>query len=134
MREDLDRGVEQDGAAHALRVRAASSRTRRPPNECPTQSGPLDPERVGRLDEVGDVRRERPRRLPARAPVAAQVGRDDAEARRPALLREPPEALAVPGDAVQADERRRGGIAPLVHVQLSLARGHSDSSPFPDGS
>ena len=61
--------------------------------------------------------------------VAAQVGSDDVETLRPVLLREPQEALAVTGHAVQADERRRAGIAPLVHVQL-----HCVSSPLPDGS
>ena len=89
-----------------------------------------DAERVGGLDEVGDVRRIRPRRLPVRASVAAQVGGDDVETLRPVLLGEPPVALAVSGDAVQADERRCAGIAPLVHVQL-----HSVvSSPLPEGS
>ena len=39
---------------------AASSSTSRPPNEWPTQSACVDTERVERLDEVGDVRRERP--------------------------------------------------------------------------
>ena len=35
---------------------------------------------VERLDEVCDVGRKGPRRLPARAPVAAQVGREHVEA------------------------------------------------------
>lgn len=49
--------------------------------------------------------------------MPAQVGRDDVEAGRPALLGEPAEALAVAGDAVQADERRRARVAPLVGVE-----------------
>ena len=49
--------------------------------------------------------------------MAAQVGREHA-AVRPALLREPLEALAVARDAVQADERRAGWVAQFVDVQL----------------
>ena len=61
--------------------------------------------------------------------MAAQVRRDDAEPLGPAFLRELPVALPVSGDAVQADDRRRVGVAPLVHVEV-----HAVSSPLPDGS
>ena len=62
--------------------------------------------------------------------MPAQIGCDDVKALRPALEREPAEPFAVAGHAVQADERRRGSIAPLVHVQHHR---YSDSSPLPEG-
>src|SRR5262249_16716973 len=87
----------------------------------PDPVGLLDAERLDGLEQVVGMRREAPGRLVARAPVAAQVGRDDAE-RRPALLRQMLEALAVRGHAVQADERPGPRVAPLVHVQQHRAR------------
>jgi hypothetical protein len=79
--------------------------------------GLADPERVERLDEVGDVGRKCPRRIRPGAPVAAQVRRDDVEPLRPMLLGKPLETLPVPRDSVQADERGRARIAPLVHME-----------------
>jgi hypothetical protein len=90
--------------------------------------GSVDPERVERLDEVGDVGRECPGRLEARAPVSAQIRRDYVEISAPAFRCEAAEPLAMPGDAVDADERRSARVAPLVNVEDQV-----DSSPFPDG-
>ena len=130
VREDLDRGVEQHSPAHALRMGRGELEHEAAAERMPDPVGLADSQGVGGLDEVGDVRRIRPGRLPARAAVAAQVGSDDVETLRPVLLREPPEALAVTGDAVQADERRRAGIAPFVRVQFHAVA----SSPLPEGS
>jgi diadenosine tetraphosphatase ApaH/serine/threonine PP2A family protein phosphatase len=49
--------------------------------------------------------------------VAAEVGRDDAEAVE-MLLGQTSEARTVPADPVQTEDRRRAWIAPFVHVQL----------------
>jgi small GTP-binding protein len=79
---------------------------------------PVDrPELAERLDEVGDVRLERPRRLPPGSPVATEIGSEHVEMRRPALLGELPKPFAVRGDPVQADDVRRRGIAPFERVQ-----------------
>ena len=129
MRQHVDRRIEQHRAADKLRVRGLELEHEAPAEGVADPVGLADPERVRRLDEVGDVRLERPGWLPRRAAVPAQVGRDDAELHGPALLCEPAEPLAVAGDAVQADERRRVRVAPLVRVQS-----HSIvSSPLPDG-
>ena len=118
----LDRRVEQHGAAHALRMRRRKLEHEPAAPRVADPVRPLHPERRGRLDEVAEVRRDRPRRLPARAAVTAQVRRDHA-ATGPALLREAAEALAVAGHAVQADDRRGSGIAPFVNVQQHRAEG-----------
>ena len=51
----------------------------------------VEAERVHRLDHVGDMRLEIPRRLPAGMAVAAEVERDHPVRAEP-LLRQPPEA------------------------------------------
>ena len=84
----------------------------------PDPVGPLDSECVGRLDEVGDMRREVPRPVGAGAAVPAQVGRDDVARLRPAELGEPLEPLSVTRDAVEADERRGVRVTPAVDEQL----------------
>ncbi len=76
-----------------------------------------DSERVGGLDEVGDVLLHAPRRLPAGAPVTAVVDADH-PIRGEALLGEPAEAAAVPGDAVQTDDRHAGRVSPFSDAQL----------------
>jgi hypothetical protein len=81
------------------------------------------------LEQILQVLLERPRRLPARAAVAAQVGRDDVPPPGEPVAGEPLEPLPVRRDPVEADERRRRRIAPLVEVQLQL----SASSPLPEG-
>ena len=105
---------DQRSAPHEVRM------TRREQEHEPAAERVADPERrLGkRLGEVGDVLREGPRRLPARAAVPAQVGSEHVEPRRPPLLRELLEALAVRGHAVQADDGRILRVAPLVHVEL----------------
>ena len=72
---------------------------------------------VDRLDQVGDVRLERPRRLPARVPVTAQIDGDDMEALGPPLIGELRPAAAVSCDTVHAHDRRCLRVTPLVHVQ-----------------
>ena len=125
----MDRRIEQHRAANTRRMGGRELQHEPAAERGADPVGLADPQRVGGVDEIGDVRRVRPRRFPVRASVAAQVRRDDVETLRPMLLRQPAVALAVSGDAVQADERRRSGIAPLVHTQL-----HSGvSSPLPDG-
>src|SRR5204863_9538139 len=116
VRQHVHGGVEEDGAADALR---SSSRELEHEPTAERVADPVrlvDPEGPERLEEVVHVRRERPRRLPARAAVAAQVRCDDAEVLCPPLLRELSEPLTVGGDAVQADDRRRRRVTPLVHV------------------
>jgi hypothetical protein len=91
--------------------------------------GGVDRERVRRLLQVVEVRLEVPRRLPRRAAVAAQVEGDDAvpvgEPRRDAG-----EAVRPGVDAVEADDGRCLGVAPL---EVPQDRYGSPSSPLPDG-
>ena len=61
--------------------------------------------------EVVDVLRDRPGRLPTRAPVAAEVGGEHPEAGQP-LLGQPAEAAAVGHHAVEAED---GGAAGSPH-------------------
>ena len=113
VRQDLDRRIEQDGPPDTLGVQSGEL------EDEPAAEGVANPvhrAEVEGLDQIGDVLGERPRRLPPRAAVAAQVGREHAKAGAPALLREPAEALAVPGHAVQADDGRCRRVAPIVHV------------------
>src|SRR5205085_926340 len=70
-----------------------------------------------RLQDVCGMCGDRPRRLPPGEAVAAEVGREDAEAPREPLLREPAEPAPVPAEAVKADERRGGALAPLVQLE-----------------
>jgi hypothetical protein len=98
----------------------------------PAAEAVADPEpRVlgDRLEQVLEELLQRPRRLVAGQPVPAQVRRDDVPAPRQTLARESLVAAAEGRDPVQADERRRGGIAPLVQVEPQLPA----SSPFSDG-
>ena len=122
VRQHLNRRVEQNGAANPLRVRCRELEDQPASERVADPVGLVDSECVERLDQVGHVGGERPGRVVARASVSAQIGCDDAEVLGPALLREPPEPLAVPGDAVQADERRRVGVPPGMHVQLHRGR------------
>jgi hypothetical protein len=54
--------------------------------------------------------------------VAPEIRREHVEAVRPPLLRELAEAPSVGRDAVQADERRGGRVAPFVEVEAHQAR------------
>jgi hypothetical protein len=123
----VQRRVEQDGTLDLTigRGRAAARRSELATEAVPTiQCRTSDPERVGGVDEVGDVLLDAPGRLPRRVAVAAVVDADDA-GRDESLLPELPEAAAVPRDAVQADDRRALRVAPLPHAQLH------DSTSFP---
>ena len=70
---------------------------------------PLEAGRGEHLLGVGDVARERPRRLPRRAAVPAEVKARHAEAGGEPLFGQPPEAGAVREHAVQATGRPSGG-------------------------
>jgi hypothetical protein len=77
VRQHVDRGIEEHDAADQLGV-ARGELEDQPAAERVTD--PVDGAEVAeRLDEVGDVLLERPRRLPAGAAVAAQVGREHVE-------------------------------------------------------
>jgi hypothetical protein len=104
---------------------AATSMVSRPPKLCPIQP------RARRRSRAGRPRAWRcPTARPTSSAVSAQVGGDDVEAAREPLLGELPEAQAVTGDAVQADDERRARVAPLVGVQLSeLPRARSTCAP-----
>jgi len=67
-------------------------------------------------EDIAEVCVEVPRRFPVGVPVAAQVGGDDVV---PVCERlgQPLEAPAVGSDAVEADDRRRARLTPLVEVQ-----------------
>jgi hypothetical protein len=60
---------------------------------------------------------ERPGRFPDRPAVSPQVGCKHVEPEKP-FLGEPPEPGAVAADPMQAENDRRRGISPLVHVQV----------------
>ena len=117
VRQHLDRRIEQRGPLDAIR------RQRRELEHEPPAEGVSDPLRalkafvVERLEQVVDVRRNRPRWIPLRAAVAAKVRGKHAEPLGQPLLGEPPEATAVCVDAVHADDRRRAGVAPFVQLQ-----------------
>ena len=145
---------ERDVRAVAPRVlRRREADVRREPDRGIEQDEPLDPLRRGGRDLVGDAAAERvpepgaaavgrrlehvrdvllevPRRLPRRGAVPAQVERDDVEAvGQP--LGELREVAAVARDAVQADERRRGLVAPLVAGE---AHAEAESGPLTSSS
>jgi hypothetical protein len=71
---------------------------------------------VERLEQVVHVRRDRPGRLPLRAAVASQVRCEHAKPLRKPILGEPAEPTAVSVDAVDAHNRRRTCVAPLVQL------------------
>ena len=113
-------GVEQDGALDAVGV-AGRELGDQLAAEAVTDPGPArDPERVGGLDEVGDVLLDAPGRLPARAPVTAVVDPDHAVGGE-ALLGQAAEPAAVARDAVQADDGLAGRVSPLRDAQLHVS-------------
>ena len=106
---DDDHRIEEDELRDELR------RTRcELEGEAPAERVP-DEDRLARADRLDDrvaVRADVPRRLPRRVAVPEQIGREDVvagEAR--GQRREVPPVVA---DAVEADDPRRAGIAPLV--------------------
>jgi len=62
------------------------------------------------------VLRDRPGRLPTRAPVAAKVGGEHPEAGQP-LLGQAAEAAAMAHHTMEAEDGRGSRVAPLVDVQ-----------------
>ncbi len=72
--------------------------------------------RLEEIHQVDHVLLRRPRRLPGRPTVAAEVGREHAAACE-ALGGEPPEALSMSRDAVQAEDRRTVVGAESVDIQ-----------------
>ena len=117
MRENLNGRIEQDEAADPLGPGARELEQEPAAERVPDPVGLLDPERIDGVDQIGDMRLEVPWRFVPGAAVPAQIRRDDPEARRPALEREPPLALAVRRHAVQAEKRWTGRITPLVRMQ-----------------
>ena len=113
---DEQRRVEQDGALDAI-GRTRGQLDDEPAAEAvPQPDGPPDAERVGRLDEVGDVLRDAPRRQEGRAAVPAQVDAHHAvPGQAPGEIGEP---AAVARDSMQAHDRLPGRVAPLGDVQL----------------
>jgi hypothetical protein len=87
------------------------------------EPGSANAERVERLEHVVRMGSDRPRRLPAGEPMTPQVRRKDAEPALQPLLGEPAEAPPVRIEAVEANDRRRGAIAPFAEVELQLRTG-----------
>ena len=118
MRQNLNGRVEQRDATDPLRMRARELEQQPAAERMPDPVRLDDSECVDGLDEIRDMRLERPRRFVSRAAVPAQIGRHHVKATRPPFRCEPAIALAMSGHAVQAYERRSGPVAPLVHVKL----------------
>src|SRR5437868_8641146 len=121
VREDLDRRVEQRDACEPIRIEHGELEDQPTAERMPDERRSADAGGVERLEDVVGMCRDRPRRLPAGEAVAAEVRREHPEAFRQPILRETPEAAPVGVDAVDADDRLRAGIAPLVEVQLHHA-------------
>ena len=101
---ELHRGIEQDGVDDPIGLTRRDLGDELAAEAVADPRGLRDPESVGRLEEIGDVLLDAPRRLPAGAAVAAVVDADHAVSLE-ALLGEAAKAPAVAGDAVQADDR-----------------------------
>ena len=82
VREELDRGIEERRSLDALGLPGSELEDEPPAEAVPDPGGLRHAGRLDRLDDVREVRRDRPRRLPAGAAVAAQVDGDDARARK----------------------------------------------------
>ena len=124
-RQHVQCRVEQHRAVHELGMRGRELDDQPPAERVTDPVARAEP--AERLDEVGDMRVERPRRVPPGPAVPAQVGCENVQVRGPPLLRELLEPLAVRGDAVQAHDGRRRHVAPLVGMQVHV------SSPLPEG-
>ena len=122
VRQQLDGRVEQNGAADPLRLARGELEDEPAAERVPDPVGLLDPERVDRLDQVVDVGCERPRRVVPRASVPAEIGRDDVEPRRPALLGEPLVALAVRGRRRARRRRAEPQGRPTRERAVSIGR------------
>jgi hypothetical protein len=115
---DGDGRVEEDGALDESRLARRELHHEASAEAVADPSGGLG---YG-LPQVVQVGLDRPGRIPARAPVAAEVERAHAESPGEALLRERAETEAVRVDAVEADDGRRAFRAPdvLVEAHYSL--------------
>ena len=116
MGEHVDRGVEQHRPLDALRLARGQLVDEPAAVGVADPRGAADARGVHRLEQVVELLRDRPGRLPLGAAVAAEVRRQDAMVRQ-RLLRQPPVARAVGGDAVEADDGRRVRVAPFVQVE-----------------
>ena len=113
-RRDPDHRVEQHDP---LRQAHGGELERQPAAEAvPDHRRALDAGGFERLAEIVDVLRDRPGRLPTRAPVAAEVGGEHPKAAQ-TLLGQPAIAAAVGHHAVKAEDGWSGRVAPLVDVQ-----------------
>ena len=124
---DPDRWVEQCRPLDPRGVTAGELEDRPRSEAVPDPGSRLDPGGVERLEHVVDVRRERPRRLPGRLAVAAEVECEHVKPIGEPLLRKVPKPPAVGSDPVQADDRRRVARTPLVDVQLHPPRSSTRS-------
>ncbi|GAA2858089.1 hypothetical protein GCM10010472_14360 [Pseudonocardia halophobica] len=95
----------------------------------PDDGRALDPVGVEHPERIGDVLLQVPRRGPRRPPVPTQVDAEPAQRRQRLCHRA--EAQPVPGDAVQGEHRRAGGVAGEVDVEGGV--GHAVIvPPHPD--
>src|SRR5438874_10339355 len=118
VREDLDRGIEQRRPFDPLRVQSRELEDQ-PAAEGVAHEGCAPHAcRIERLEDVVRVRGNRPRRVPVRVAMAAEVRGEDAEPVCQMLLGEPAKPAAVRVDAVKADQCGGARLAPFVHVQL----------------
>src|SRR5262245_60702470 len=117
VRQELDGGIEQHRAFDVVRVERRELEHEPPAERVTDPVRATDAGAVERLEQVVDVRVDRPRRLPLRRAVATQVGGEHVEAAGEPLFGELAVAAAVRADAVDADDRRRVGVAPLVQLQ-----------------
>ena len=117
MRQQLDRRVEQHGALDALGRECGELEHEPAAERVPDPRRAANAGVVERLEQVVRVGRDRPGRFPLGAAVAAQVRCEHAVAVGQPLLGELAEAAAVRVDAVDAHDRRRAGVAPLVQLE-----------------
>src|SRR5437868_3145198 len=115
--QDLNRRVQQNGTLDPLGVLRAELEDQPRTEAVPDPQRALHAGRTDRLEHVGDMGRDAPGWLVARATVTAEVGREHAEVGPEALLGQAAEAAPVRGDAVPADERRSLGLAPFVQME-----------------
>jgi O-acetyl-ADP-ribose deacetylase (regulator of RNase III) len=117
MRQHVQRGIEMDGALDPFRCERAELRDHAAAERMSEQCRPLDVELVEGVEDVDRVLVASPRWLPAGPAVPSQIRRDHSEPVGEPLLGQLAEALPVRRYAVQADQRRRARVAPLVDVQ-----------------
>src|SRR5262249_9248290 len=117
VRKELNRRVEQHGAPDAAGVQGRELEHQSASEGVSDPVGVADAGVVEGLEQVVQVRRDRPRGLPVGSSVAAQVRGEHAETAREAFLTELPESATVRVEAVHAHDGRRAWIAPLVQCK-----------------